>query len=320
MDLDKTPHLATMAAMHSDWHIDLNDPRNAVVFPGPERLKPGLYDFADQLVDAITKEENRFLSHSFVVECLGIRFRAQHKQQGKFALRTLKDNIWPLARLQFRQAYNDMLMNGDLKRQGGLVLISGSTGSGKSTTAATVIAARLRKFGGFCLTLEDPPEEPLQGWHDGGYCEQVQIVNGDYRDALVRGLRCFPSKDRSMLLLGEVRNTVAASELLRIGVDGHLVFSTIHANGITEALQRLLNLAREDVGEYEARMLLANSLRLCVHQRLDNNIPQVTMLPVTPQIASIIKDGTTMNLTDEIDAVRRRTSSLPTNANFGSNR
>ncbi len=314
MEVNNEKMVAAMASIYTDWYLDILTPKNAVVYPGPERIKPQLYSFAQQLALEVETSQHTDYTQSFIVECAGIRYRAQNKGNSKFALRVLKRNVWPLEKLQFRQAHLDLLMNIELRKKGGLVLIAGSTGSGKSTTAGTVIAARLRKFGGHCETVEDPPEEPLSGWHGShGFCQQSSVIDGNWKEAMAVALRSFPAKTSSILLVGEVRIKDAAAELLRIAVDGHLVFSTIHANGITEAIQRLLNLARKDVGEYEARLLLANSLRLCIHQRLDNNIPQVTMLPVNSQVASIIKNGATLSLQDEIEVTRRRISSLPTN-------
>lgn len=288
------PPIVLAAAEYTDWHISVDRPEMAVLFPGPRPLPPAddMQSFAKKLAGSIVSSF-RNNHHSFVVECDGFRYRAQHIEKSKFALRLLKKRLWPMEKLGYLPEHANMLLSEDLKAIGGLVLVSGAAGSGKTTTVGTVLGARLSKFGGYCLTVEDPPEEPLAGWHANiGYCEQMEVIDGNFEEAIYKGLRCFPSMDRATLLVGEVRSKHAAAELLRVAIDGHLVFSTIHANSPIGALQRLLYLASEELGERAARNLLADSLRLSLTQRLEHDVPQVSVLKSDQTCSAIIRDAT----------------------------
>lgn len=296
-------HLQVLnASRFTDWHISTSRPGDSVIFPGPIRVGEDLLEYAEELARETDLAHRRSKTGSFSVECHGIRYRCEYKEGDRYALRAMKSILWPMGKLNFRPEHVKELLSDELSKAGGLVLVAGAAGSGKTTTVGTVIGARLSMHGGFCQTLEDPPEEPLHGWHrdaagcEKGYCDQIHVQDGNYQDAIVKALRCFPSKQRSMMLIGEVRSKGVASELLRVGVDGHLVFSTIHANGNIEAIERLLNLARADVGEREARNLLASSLRLCIFQRLDQGVPQVEILKSDQTVESIIRAGDLVGL------------------------
>lgn len=303
--------LVPAAAEYTDWHISVDQPEKAVLFPGPRPLPPAedMMLFAQHLAGAVVSSF-RNNHHSFVVECDGFRYRAQHIEKSKFALRLLKKRLWPIEKLGYLPEHANMLMSEDLKAIGGLVLVSGAAGSGKTTTVGTILGARLSKYGGYCLALEDPPEEPLAGWHANiGYCEQMEVVDGNFEEAIYKGLRCFPSKERAILMVGEVRSKHAAAELLRVAIDGHLVFSTIHANSPIEALQRLLYLASAELGERAARDLLANSLRVSLTQRLEHEIPQVSVLKSDMTCAAIIRDATS-DLSGLRDHLNRKSTGL----------
>ena len=185
------------------------------------------------------------------------------------------------------------------------MLISGLPGSGKTTTLASTISGRLASLGGFGVTIEDPVEMPVSGFHgEFGYCEQMSIEPGEtFYEKIVNSLRCFPSGDTSILALGEIRENEAAAELLRIGIDGHLVMSTIHAKGPVEAIHRVLSMASQG-GEMSARSLLANSVKLVVHQSMLNNKPQLTALEVTDSVRSKIYNGNIDGLKDEVAATQ----------------
>jgi twitching motility protein PilT len=150
-----------------------------------------------------------------------------------------------------------------------LIVICGLTGAGKTTTFSATIAARLRLHGGYCLTIEDPPEDLLEGKHGEGYCEQLDAdeVSG-YENATHAALRCLPARDSSMLGYGEARDSAAAAQWFRVAVDEHLVLVTMHSKTILAGLQRLAALARA-AGEGNADELITTSLQLAVHQRFD---------------------------------------------------
>lgn len=270
-----------------DWNLDVTNVANSGIFSpkfaGPSRLagRSDLLEFANELARTVAEAHRAGASgqrKTFGARCEGIRFRVQPLEYPYFQLRTLHDQVMTMDELGFPKPYVDVLLSRELRNRGGLVLVGGPTGSGKTTTVSSMLVARLKAFGGYALTLEDVLEYSMDGWHgERGLCRQVQVQT-NYRDEMRGALRAFPSNDRSMLLFGEICDDVSAGELLRTALDGHLVLTTMHGNDIIAILERLVTLCKREMDISEARSLLSQSLRLVIHQLREHNVPQVTML------------------------------------------
>jgi MSHA biogenesis protein MshE len=144
-----------------------------------------------------------------------------------------------------------------LRRSYGMFLISGPTGSGKTTTlysSLQEINTPDRKI----ITLEDPVEARIPG------VNQIQ-VNETIDYTFADGLRSALRQDPDVIMVGEIRDEMTANMAVRAAITGHLVLSTVHARGVSEIPIRLLNLK---VDPY----LLASALRLTVSQRLVRKI------------------------------------------------
>ncbi|WP_019022884.1 MULTISPECIES: ATPase, T2SS/T4P/T4SS family [unclassified Thioalkalivibrio] len=150
------------------------------------------------------------------------------------------------------------------RRLTGLIILSGSVGSGKTTTASALMADRLTKESGVCLAVEDPPEMPLEGDYPGGRCYQVTVKDQDFATPLRHSLRMSPD----FLYIGEIRDPVSAVEAIRASLSGHLVISTIHSHNVSSAITRLYSLAAIEVGSEDASSMLSNGLSAVIHQRL----------------------------------------------------
>ncbi len=157
-----------------------------------------------------------------------------------------------------------------LGQRDGLIVISGATGHGKTTSSFALIADYLKNFGGVGITVEDPVEYSLDGpVGDYGYCYQVQVdKNEDWATPLKRALRWTPR----FLLVGEVRSPRAAEQILRASTTGHLVITTIHAGSIEESLMGLMHLAEQSMGS-SANFILAQGLTSAMHQMLSSAGP-----------------------------------------------
>ncbi|MCL2469674.1 MAG: type IV pilus twitching motility protein PilT [Alphaproteobacteria bacterium] len=152
-----------------------------------------------------------------------------------------------------------------LGRRQGLILICGSTGQGKTTTASSLLADYLSTLGGVAFTIEDPVEYDLEGRHnEHGFCYQTEVKE-DHEWALLlkRSLRWHPR----YIFVGEMRTPEAANQLLRAATSGHLVMTTMHSGSVEEALEGLLQLAEQAVGE-RATTLLASGLAAVMHQTI----------------------------------------------------
>jgi general secretion pathway protein E len=141
----------------------------------------------------------------------------------------------------------------DLKRTSGVVLLTGPTGSGKTTTLYTFLNA-LNTDGVKIITLEDPVEYQMDG------INQVQI-NSDIGFTFSNGLRSVVRQDPDIIMLGEIRDNETAQIALQSALTGHLVFSTVHTNDAAGAYTRLLDLGVEE-------FLLNAALVSVVAQRL----------------------------------------------------
>lgn len=152
----------------------------------------------------------------------------------------------------------------------GLILIAGATGTGKSTTISALIKKYLQTEGGYAFTIEDPIEMPLDGVYqtvngDLGLCKQTTPPDGKWEEGIKSALRSKPR----YIYLGEIRSPEAAEELLRAATSGHLVFSTIHANNVSDGVNALAKYAASSgISEEMAYELMANGFLACIHQNL----------------------------------------------------
>ena len=143
--------------------------------------------------------------------------------------------------------------NTSLQKPNGIILVSGPTGSGKTTTLYAALKV-LNKENVNILTIEDPIEYTLEG------INQVQLkenIGMDYASAL----RTFLRQDPDIIMLGEIRDPETAKMAIRASLTGHLVLSTIHTNSAWGIVTRLLDMG---IPSY----LIANTLNLTMAQRL----------------------------------------------------
>ncbi len=149
----------------------------------------------------------------------------------------------------------------------GIILITGATGSGKSTTVYSILQ-ELNKEGTNIITVEDPVEMDIAG------INQVQ-VNSEIGLDFARVLRSVLREDPNIILIGEIRDSETARIAVRASITGHLVLSTLHTNDSLSTIERLLDM---DVERY----LLASALTGVISQKLVRTIcPDCRKLEVT---------------------------------------
>jgi type IV pilus assembly protein PilB len=139
----------------------------------------------------------------------------------------------------------------------GIILITGPTGSGKTTTLYSILNI-INKVGVNIMTLEDPVEYQIPG------VSQVQ-TNPKAGLTFASGLRSFLRQDPDIIMVGEIRDNETADLALQASLTGHMVFSTLHTNSAAGALPRLLDMETES-------FLLASSITLSMGQRVVRRI------------------------------------------------
>lgn len=231
-----------------------------------------------------TKEMNLGVS----VVGLG-RFRVNvYIQRGEVSMviRYIKSEIPTIEALQLPPVLKDLVMHNN-----GLILLVGATGSGKSTSMASMIDYRNINRVGHILTVEDPIEYVFQHKKSIVGQREVGLDTWSYDNALREAMREAPD----MIMVGEVRERSTMEACIGFADTGHLSLSTLHAVNANQALDRIVNMFPPDAKK-QILMDLSMNLRGIVSQRLvsaksGKRIPAVEVLINTPYISELIKKG-----------------------------
>jgi len=196
-----------------------------------------------------------------------------------WVLRRQAQSVAPLGALGFPQTLvHHLIALGRHDTARGLVLVLGDTAMGKTWTVSALLKAWLETHGGTGLTVEAPPELPLEGHHGvNGFCIQTHIVESEIDVQVALSARCNPA----YLMIGEIRFAKAARQALNAALSGRIVVATMHASGIEQGLLRFVDLAAggergprdlspqdKAIATEDARHQLADSLRLVLFQHL----------------------------------------------------
>lgn len=155
-----------------------------------------------------------------------------------------------------------------LRKERGLLLVSGSFGSGKTTTASAILDQWVTLEREVAITLEDPPELPLKRvTEDRGAIYQVDLTEKPFHVAIKHSRRWAPR----YMFLGEIRTPEAAAELLHMSISGPMVLCTIHAADEIQAIVSLCRFASVAMSERSAREMVAASLHTVLYQQFVNN-------------------------------------------------
>jgi len=218
-------------------------------------------------------QQKRDLDFSASIES-GHRFRVNaHYQRDTIAIsfRVIPNHIPCIDDLHLPSIVKELT---DLPR--GLVLVTGHTGAGKSTTLAAMIGLINSKYCKHIITLEDPIEYLIE--NERSMIEQREI-GSDCPD-FASGLRHMLRQDPDIIMVGEMRDLETTSFTITAAETGHLVFSTLHTINASQTIERIIDIYPGSQ-QNQIRTMLANTLQAVVSQTLFRRIDQPGMVPCT---------------------------------------
>jgi twitching motility protein PilT len=187
----------------------------------------------------------------------------------------------------------------------GFVLVIGATGSGKSTTLASMIGHINRNRPCHIITIEDPIEYLHE--HNVAAVDQREI--GEDTESFALALRAVLREDPDVVLVGEMRDLESIQNALTIAETGHLVFATLHANDTGQAVDRIVDVFPGDE-QQQIRLQLANTLVGILYQTLvpmvgGGRTPAFEILIGTPAIKNLIREGKSRQIRNVVGTSQR---------------
>lgn len=187
----------------------------------------------------------------------------QQRHHPALVIRRIISRIPEFSELNLPETFQKLSL---LKR--GLVLVTGMTGSGKTTTLASMIDYRNRHDTGHIITIEDP----IEFYHDHKKSIITQREIGTDTDSYAIALKNALRQRPDVILVGEIRDREVMEQALVAAETGHLCLATIHTNNSYQAIERIVNFFPEDMHK-QVRLNLATNLRAIVSQRLVPAVP-----------------------------------------------
>ncbi|MDP9292065.1 MAG: type IV pilus twitching motility protein PilT [Verrucomicrobiota bacterium] len=291
----------------SDLHISVGAPPTVRINGELRKLQSPALTAADteQLATAITSEYNmgRLNENGSVDFALAYRgadrFRVSvYRQKGSLGivLRSIPRKLMTLEEIGLPAAVRPLL---EMPR--GLILVTGPTGSGKTTTLASMLDVINETVPNHIMTIEDPIEYYHE--HKRGIVNQreVGVDVPTFADGLRRALR----QDPDVILVGEMRDLETMETAITASETGHLVFSTLHTTGAARTVDRIVDAFPTDQQE-QIRIQLSSNLKAVLSQLLlptkdrKGRVAAFELMINTPSIAALIRDNKTFRIGNDI--------------------
>jgi twitching motility protein PilU len=233
-------------------------------------------------------EINREFNLAFTLDNIG-RFRVNvfsQRSEVSMVIRYIKWDVPTLDELGLPQILKEVVMS-----RSGLVLVAGSTGSGKSTTLAAMLDHRNKMADGHILTIEDPIEFVFRHKKSIVSQREVGIDTLSYHNALREALREAPE----VIMIGEARDSETMKAAINFAGTGHLCMTTLHAVNTNQAMDRIMNMFPSDNRD-QLLMDLSLNLKAVISQRLvpgmDGKLAcAVEVMMNSPYIAELLLEG-----------------------------
>src|SRR5207253_10496380 len=216
------------------------------------------------------------------------------------AFRLIPEKIKTLQELDLPAQLADMIYASE-----GLVLVTGPTGSGKSTTLASMIHTINMERQAHIITIEDP----IEFVHENQRCLISQREIASHAKSFSNALRAALREDPDIILVGEMRDLETISLAITAAETGHLVFGTLHTNSAIKTIDRVIDVFPEGQ-QTQIRVMLSESLRGVVAQALlprpdrQGRVPVVEILVNLPSVANLIREGKTHQISNVMQTGR----------------
>jgi len=187
----------------------------------------------------------------------------------------------------------------------GLILVTGDTGSGKSTTLASMINEMNNRYHKHIITLEDPVEYKFVS----NKCTIEQRELGDDVPSFASGLRHVLRQDPDIILVGEMRDLETTAAAITAAETGHLVLSTLHTVNASQTVERIIDMYPADQ-QNQIRSMLANTLQAVISQTLFKRtdkkgmVPAVEVMLCTPAVRNLIRENRAFEIANVIETNR----------------
>ena len=287
----------------SDMHVSAGLPpilrKNGSFKPvNRERLSPdAVRDLLLPLLNESQRDEfNRLGQVDFAVTIkTGDRFRANvYREQANYAaaFRLINSKVPNYQSLGLPEIVTSFAMENN-----GLILVTGATGSGKSTSLAAMIDYANSKRNSHIITIEDPVEFV----HTHKKCIVHQREIGRDTDSFAGALRAALREDPDIIQVGEMRDYETISTALTAAETGHLVMSTLHTTGVVSTIDRMIDVFPPSQ-QQQARVQLSMSIKGIMNQRLIprkdgiGRVAAIEVMVATPAIRHLIREGKTQQL------------------------
>ncbi len=291
----------------SDIHIKTGTPvifrisRELVAVECPHPTVDWMNRVVENIVPTHMKkkmEEDREVDFSYFVPGVG-RFRTnlfQQRGQWALAMRHVKATVQSFEQLGLLDSIKTLA-----ESQRGIVLVAGSTGSGKSTTLAAMIEHINANFKKHIITLEDPIEFVFEDNQSVIEQREIGLDTATFYGALKHVLR----QDPDIIMLGEMRDATTFTAAISAADTGHLVFSTLHTTTAAQSITRILDFFKADDRE-QVRRQLAGTLRGVICQRMVPTVdgkmtPALEILVNSPLVKKMLEDNRLEKLTAAIE-------------------
>ena len=281
-DLHLSAGLPPMIRVHGDVRRLNVEPLDA------KQVHAMVYDIMNDVQRKVF-EERLEVDFSFEVPGLArFRVNAFEQQRGGGAVfRTIPSQILTLEQLQAPRIFAELAL-----KPRGLVLVTGPTGSGKSTTLAAMVHHLNETTHGHILTVEDP----IEFVHESRKCLVTQREVGHHTQSFANALRSALREDPDAILVGEMRDLETIRLAMTAAETGHLVFGTLHTSSAAKTVDRIIDVFPGDEKDM-VRAMLSESLQAVISQTLlqtrdgQGRVAAHEIMLGTPAIRNLIREG-----------------------------